>query len=188
MQNKTVAHTFLSFSCVGATRKVSPDWSQKTMICHSFNCFSIVWGQGKAPFRSSSCYMTPSIIRQCKCPSLSRKIVEVQKFGCHVNVTSHFSLFSYLSTLQLWWKPKKTADISRHHCRMFSQASRDVKKCYLQTLSTQESRGIQTVLSKLRDATASTSGRLYNWSTFWIDPSKHVVFFQLLKRTMQLAW
>ena len=34
------------FSCVGAARKVSPDWSQKTMACHSFNCFSIVWGQG----------------------------------------------------------------------------------------------------------------------------------------------
>ena len=33
------------FSCVGAARKVSPDWSQKTMKCHSFNCFSIVWGQ-----------------------------------------------------------------------------------------------------------------------------------------------
>ena len=27
-------------------RKVSPDWSQKTITCHSFNCFSIVWGQG----------------------------------------------------------------------------------------------------------------------------------------------
>ena len=33
-------------SCVGDARKVSPDWSQKTMTCHSFNCFSIVWGQG----------------------------------------------------------------------------------------------------------------------------------------------
>ena len=28
-------------SCVRAARKVSPDWSQKTMTCHSFNCFSI---------------------------------------------------------------------------------------------------------------------------------------------------
>ena len=27
-----------------AARKVSPDWSQKTMTCHSFDCFSIVWG------------------------------------------------------------------------------------------------------------------------------------------------
>ena len=26
-------------------RKVSPDWSQKTITCHSFNCFIIVWGQ-----------------------------------------------------------------------------------------------------------------------------------------------
>ena len=35
-------------SCVGAARKVkvSPDWSQKTMTCHSFNFVSIVWGQG----------------------------------------------------------------------------------------------------------------------------------------------
>ena len=29
-----------------AARKVSPNWSQKTMTCHSFNCFRIVWGQG----------------------------------------------------------------------------------------------------------------------------------------------
>ena len=38
--------TIVQGSCVGAARKVSPDWSQKTMTCHSFNCFSIVWGQG----------------------------------------------------------------------------------------------------------------------------------------------
>ena len=40
----------------------SPDWSQKTMICHSFNCFSIVWSQGQAPLVNSllsNCYMTP---------------------------------------------------------------------------------------------------------------------------------
>ena len=36
----------ISLSCIGAARKVSPDWSQKTMTYHSFNCFSIVWGQG----------------------------------------------------------------------------------------------------------------------------------------------
>ena len=29
-------------SSVGAARKVSPNWSQETMACHSFNCFSIV--------------------------------------------------------------------------------------------------------------------------------------------------
>ena len=31
---------------VGAARKVSPNWSQEIMTCNSFNCFSIVWGQG----------------------------------------------------------------------------------------------------------------------------------------------
>ena len=30
------------FSCVGAARTVSPDWSQKTIKLH-FNCFSIFW-------------------------------------------------------------------------------------------------------------------------------------------------
>ena len=140
------------------------------LTCMTFLCMvEFMQEQNGSPYVSS-------IIRQCKCPSLSRKIVEIQKYGCHVNVTSHFSLFSYLSTLQLWWKPKKTADISRHHCRMFSQASRDVKKCYLQTLSTQKSRGIQTVLSKLRDATASTSGTLYSWSTFNGPFQIHSVF------------
>ena len=50
------------FICVGAALEVSPDWSQKTMTCHSFNCFSIVWGQGQAPLVTCfprNCYMTP---------------------------------------------------------------------------------------------------------------------------------
>ena len=33
-------------SSVGAALKVSPNWSQETMTCHSSNCFSIVWGKG----------------------------------------------------------------------------------------------------------------------------------------------
>ena len=35
-------------SSVGAARKVSPNWSQETMTCHSSNCFSIVRGQGRS--------------------------------------------------------------------------------------------------------------------------------------------
>ena len=34
---------------VGAAGKVSPNWSQETMTCHSSNCFGIAWGQGNAP-------------------------------------------------------------------------------------------------------------------------------------------
>ena len=37
---------FFLLGSVGAARKVSPDWSQETITFHSFNCFSIVWGQG----------------------------------------------------------------------------------------------------------------------------------------------
>ena len=47
-------------SSVGVAQKVSPNWSQQTMICHSCNCFSIVWGQGNAPlvtYLLSSCYI-----------------------------------------------------------------------------------------------------------------------------------
>ena len=40
-------------SSVEAAGKVSPNWSQETMICHSSNCFSIVWGQGNAPLVTS---------------------------------------------------------------------------------------------------------------------------------------
>ena len=29
------------------TRKVSPNWSQETMTCHSSNCFSVFFGSGK---------------------------------------------------------------------------------------------------------------------------------------------
>ena len=48
-------------SSVGAARKISPNWQQETMTCHSSNCFSIVWGQGNTPLVTSlpsSCYMT----------------------------------------------------------------------------------------------------------------------------------
>ena len=38
---------------VGAAYKVSPNWSQETMTCHSSDCFSIVWGQGNAPLVTS---------------------------------------------------------------------------------------------------------------------------------------
>ena len=46
---------------VGAARKISPNWSQETITCHSFNCFSIIWAQGWAPLVTSlpsSCYRT----------------------------------------------------------------------------------------------------------------------------------
>ena len=39
---------------VGAARKVSPNWSQETMTCHSHNCFRIVWGLGNAPLVTPS--------------------------------------------------------------------------------------------------------------------------------------
>ena len=32
---------------VAAARKVFPNWSQDTMTCHSFNCFSIIWGRAR---------------------------------------------------------------------------------------------------------------------------------------------
>ena len=52
-------------SSVAAAHKVSRKWSQETMTCHSFNCFSIVWGQRNAPLVTSlpsSCYMTQTLI------------------------------------------------------------------------------------------------------------------------------
>ena len=61
-------------SCVEAACKVSPDWLQKTMTCHSFNCFSIVWGQGWAPLVTSflsSC--SAWRVRHCKLCGLSPK-------------------------------------------------------------------------------------------------------------------
>ena len=39
----------------------------------------------------------PSIVRQCKWLSVSRKLVEIQKFCFHGNVTSHFSLLVALT-------------------------------------------------------------------------------------------
>ena len=50
---------------VEAAQKVSPNWSQETMTCHSSYCFSIVWGEGNAPLVTplpSSCYIPISLI------------------------------------------------------------------------------------------------------------------------------
>ena len=44
-----------------------------------------------------------SIVRQCKWPSLSRTIVEIQKFCCHGNLTSRFSLFRWVSLSFMMW-------------------------------------------------------------------------------------
>ena len=38
---------------VGAAWRVSANWLQETVTCHSPNCFSIVWGQGSAPLVTS---------------------------------------------------------------------------------------------------------------------------------------
>ena len=59
-------YLFLSYfqSRVGAARKITPNWLQKTMTCQNSNCFSIFWGQRNAPSvtsLSSSCYMTPHL-------------------------------------------------------------------------------------------------------------------------------
>ena len=42
---KMQERTAKAVASVGASRNVSRNWSQETMTCHSFNCFSIVWGQ-----------------------------------------------------------------------------------------------------------------------------------------------
>ena len=45
---------------MGREGKVSCNWLQEAMTCHSSNCFSIVYGQGNAPLVTSlpsSCYM-----------------------------------------------------------------------------------------------------------------------------------
>ena len=39
--------SIMLMSSVGTARKVSPDWSQETMTCHSSNCFYTVLGSGK---------------------------------------------------------------------------------------------------------------------------------------------
>ena len=55
-------------SCVGAACKVSPDWSLKIMTCHSFNCFSFVWGHGLGTIVTSlpsCCYMTNNRQQNC---------------------------------------------------------------------------------------------------------------------------
>ena len=59
--HRSVKRQMACQSSVGAARKVSSHWSQETMTCHSSNCFSIVWDQGKALLVTSlpsSCDMT----------------------------------------------------------------------------------------------------------------------------------
>ena len=52
------------------------------MACFSFLCMTALRKKKVAPY-------FPSIVRQCKWPSLSRKIVEMQMFWYHGNLTSH---------------------------------------------------------------------------------------------------
>ena len=46
--------------------------------------------------QANKIFVHDSIIPQCKWLSLSRKMVEIQKFCHHGNLTSHFSLLSDL--------------------------------------------------------------------------------------------
>ena len=45
-----------------------------------------------------------SMVRQCKWPSMSRTIVEIQKFCYHGNLTSRFSLFLWVSLSFMMWR------------------------------------------------------------------------------------
>ena len=50
---------------MGAARKVSPDWSQNTMTRHSFNCFSIVWGQSSTKIKAFSRRSRAATAKKC---------------------------------------------------------------------------------------------------------------------------
>ena len=78
MNNKVLVFRAHSQSTkhVAAARKVSPNWLQETITCHSAN--SIVWSQGNAPLMTSlpsSCYMTRGRISNELCNSLSFTIL-----------------------------------------------------------------------------------------------------------------
>ena len=87
---------FCSFqSSVAAARKVSPNWSQKTMTCHSFYCFSIVWGQGNAPLVTSlpnSCYICSEIVGGVMANVLVRSLPPTSEkaLGFYANVVSYY--------------------------------------------------------------------------------------------------
>ena len=49
-------------SSVGAALKVSPNWLQETMTCHSSNCCSIVRGQGNAPLVPFECLINSFLL------------------------------------------------------------------------------------------------------------------------------
>ena len=78
MNNKVLVFGARSQSTkhVAAARKVSPNWSQETITCHSSN--SIIWSQGNAPLMTSlpsSCYMTRGRISNELCNNLSFTIL-----------------------------------------------------------------------------------------------------------------
>ena len=102
--------SYFFLSCVEAARKVSPDWSQKTMTRHSFNCFSIVWGHGLAPLVTSllsSCYRTGLqmcfIFKLCVLVTAS-EITSKLKFVLFWPYLFSFCSFFYLSTSLFWMR------------------------------------------------------------------------------------
>ena len=97
--------TILRAGSVGAARKVSPNWSQEIMTCHSSNCFSIVWGQGNAPLVTfpSSCYVTPRKAWQEPMENdESLSVIYTQcKNGCQINILLFKLKLAQLASLEI---------------------------------------------------------------------------------------
>ena len=57
-------------------------WQKKNEKIDVYKFHDYTQEQNGSPYFSS-------IVRECKWPSLSRKIIEIQKFCCHGNLASH---------------------------------------------------------------------------------------------------
>ena len=68
----------------------------KKLTCMTFRFSDCTQEQNGSPQLSST-------VRQCKWPSMSRTIVEIQKFCYHGNLTSRFSLFLWVSLSFMMW-------------------------------------------------------------------------------------
>ena len=72
---------------------------RKILTCMCFPMHDCTQEQNGNPYYSS-------IVRYCKWPSLWKKVVEIQTFCYHDNMTSHFSSLWHANSCEVDWKKK----------------------------------------------------------------------------------
>ena len=110
--------------CLGLNKSWSCKFGRKTknIDMYVFPMHDCTQEQSGSPYYSS-------IVRYCKWPSLWKKVVEIQTFCYHDNMTSHFSSLWHVNNCEVDWKkkyPTNEKDVGIRACKdmMYEQVKR----------------------------------------------------------------